>query len=739
MPEKFDNLFGAAEQGEKKKGPIYKFKKTVAEKEGKRQEEFVSVDGIELPVNTEGAGTQFDESEFEDFALDGKTMEILRIYAKAIKLGQPPLIEGPTDIGKSKILEYLAFITNNFLIYQSFSGQTDVSELIGKYVPNTEDALKTFEKLLSSRNQGSLKQETMEIIKKAGTGEEIRGLTKDECRKIAELEGLSFDKIDWVWQDGTVPTAMEHNAGQGCWLYFDELGAAEPQILVKLNRIFSRGVRRIEITENGRREVIAGENFRLFATTNPPDYAGREPFEKDFLRRWVYQKVDNLTEKDFLARLDYVGKKTKTEFPVGKIDLSKCPEIDHVLNEIIAMFRKQAQEYLNKIPKDPGEQGFRLGDFSDALRVQEYLRVLQGDDLIETLKEAVEFYYLGKIKEDKMDSGKVNVRNKLKGILDTIVDMKKAKKEIKNRLKELKSPELIKEREIFVRDLAEMKMKARKLFEDLELTDSGVDPSERGDRAIGEINGRTPEGKEIRFELREQAKYWNKFYQGEGVEWAEAIPEDIKITFEQEKEMKRMIEELGFDKMIIIPEGLTGEAEFKEVVDKDGKTEIRLKKADERYIKLHAKMSVGYEETLQSDNYKTDGGLGASRDKRKGLRIILTKEVQTLGEDEIFRETKGKSAEDLEEGVFKEKQVTGFTESEYLVYQREYHKRTGKHLDDWQKENCWTWLPGSERPVCGRVPFALWDTDYDRVAFNSNAPASHYEDLGCRLVGSFKV
>ena len=260
-----------------------------------------------------------------------------------------------------------------------------------------------------------------------------------------------------------------------------------------------------------------------------------------------------------------------------------------------------------------------------------------------------------------------------------------------------------------------------------------------GDRVIGEINGRTPEGKEIRFELREQAKYWNKFYQGEGVEWAEAIPEEIKITPEQEKEMKRMIEELGFDQMIIIPEGLTGEAEFEEVVDKDGETEIRLKKADERYIKLHAKMSFGYKETFQGDDYKADGGLGASRDKRKGLRIILTKEVQTLGEDEIFRETKGKSAKDLEEEVFKEKQVTGFTESEYLVYQREYHKRTAKHLDDCHKENCLTWLPGSERPVSGRLPSASWNADDVQLEFSSVAPALHSVHLGCRLVGSFKV
>ena len=244
MSEKFEGLF----EKPKDQGPVFKFKKTIENKEGEKTEkEFVNVAGIELEVNTEGPGSQFRAEEFEDFALDEKTMELLKIYAKAIKLNQPPLIEGPTDIGKSKALEYLAHLTNNFLIYQSFSGQTDVSELIGKYVPNTEGARKTFERILSNKNRGSLKPETMKILKKADREKEVRGLTEDECKKIAEIEGLSFDKIDWIWQDGTVPKAMEHNGGQGCWLYFDELGAAEPQILVKLNRIFARGIKGLRL------------------------------------------------------------------------------------------------------------------------------------------------------------------------------------------------------------------------------------------------------------------------------------------------------------------------------------------------------------------------------------------------------------------------------------------------------------------------------------------------------------
>ncbi len=72
-------------------------------------------------------------------------------------------------------------------------------------------------------------------------------------------------------------------------------------------------------------------------------------------------------------------------------------------------------------------------------------------------------------------------------------------------------------------------------------------------------------GKEVTFNLLEQLKYWGEFYKNEGVDWVK-LPSHIEITAEQAKEMKRQIEELGFNKMIIIPEGLadTGEKYEKE-------------------------------------------------------------------------------------------------------------------------------------------------------------------------------
>ena len=249
-------------------------------------------------------------------------------------------------------------------------------------------------------------------------------------------------------------------------------------------------------------------------------------------------------------------------------------------------------------------------------------------------------------------------------------------------------------------------------------------------------------GKEIVLNFEKELKHWKDFYQESGIDRVK-LPDEIIITHEQAAEMKRMIEELGFNKILIIPDNLVGEPEVKEV---NGKKV--LKKPAEHYEELHKKMSEEYAETSTGGNYdndaedkdgNTDHKFGASQDKRKGLRIILTKDAQTLREDELFKETINKSVEDLEAGIFKEKRVSGLSESEYLVYQREYFKGTGEHLDDWDKGNCYTWLPGSRRPASGRVPDSYWNTDHRQLEFSSGSRGSQSGILGCRLAGNFSL
>lgn len=422
--EKLQNLFKTEEEELKEKGPIFKFIRKEQEEDGSEVEkEYVSVAGIELEVNKEGQGTEFTGESLKTllkrFAVDKKSFELVKSMAMSIKLGQPLLNEGPTDIGKSLALEYLSYLTNNHLIYMSFSGQTDVMDLVGKYVPATEDARVRFEKLLMNRKNWS--EKTKEIFGKYANSSERFSLTLEECRQIAENEKMvdaeDLKKLQWSWSDGELARQFKFDKGRGCWSYFDELGAAEPQVLVKINRIFSHGLKKITITENSEHPTIeaiypewhpkAGRpnRFTLTATTNPPSYAGRVPFEKDFLRRWNYQRSGALDKETFLARLDFIGHEEKAVMPEIKyykkpesyIDLRKNSDLDHLINLFIAEFAMKAQMQLDAWHWEQGEQEFRFDDFSTANRVQEYVQKLQSDDLLETLKDAIRYYYMGKI------------------------------------------------------------------------------------------------------------------------------------------------------------------------------------------------------------------------------------------------------------------------------------------------------------------------------------------------------
>ncbi len=104
-----------------------------------------------------------------------------------------------------------------------------------------------------------------------------------------------------------------------------------------------------------------------------------------------------------------------------------------------------------------------------------------------------------------------------------------------------------------------------------------------------------------------------------------------------------------------------------------------------------------------------------------------------MDDDALFKSTLKKSVEDLEKDQLTK--FTGLSESTYLVYQREYFKRTGQHLDIKRA----TWLLASTRPSSGRVPVGDWDPSIGQLYFGSNARDSQDGLLGCRLAGSFEV
>lgn len=246
--------------------------------------------------------------------------------------------------------------------------------------------------------------------------------------------------------------------------------------------------------------------------------------------------------------------------------------------------------------------------------------------------------------------------------------------------------------------------------------------------AIDTLTALTFEGKEvILLDLKKEREYWSNFYSENGVDWV-SLPESIKITPDQAKKMTRLITEYGFNKLIIIPDNLVDEPTIEN--DASGKP-ISIK--NDKYLKLHQLMSKGYHDTYQSGDYKQDGSFQGSEDKTANLRLILTKDIQNLGDDPLFKATKDKSIEELEKDELTK--FTGLSESAYLIYQREYFNHTGKHLD----ERGWTCLPESTRPLSGRVTSACWGPGHGRLTFYSDDRGGRHDELGCRLAGSFEI
>jgi MoxR-like ATPase len=280
----------------------------------------IEVDGVrkkvfvletELPLNEQG-GQMVPRAElFNHFTLDKRTVETIEKIATAVELRNPCLLEGETSTSKTSSIEYLGSRTNNEVVRLNLNGQTDTSELIGKFIPNDGQLQVEFEEAL--RHPELLSDQSREILIRANA--EGRALSLIESQKIAEVEKIKIP--DWRWQDGIIPHAMK----VGQWVILDELNLAEPQILERLNSCLERSPA-VTLSENGGVKIGPGgkyethPNFRIFGTMNPAEYAGRAPMSPAYKDRWTsYKFVEEPRQEDYEAMMELMifGKQPEVE------------------------------------------------------------------------------------------------------------------------------------------------------------------------------------------------------------------------------------------------------------------------------------------------------------------------------------------------------------------------------------------------------------------------------------------
>lgn len=283
------------ENGKEKKGEFIDIRK-----------EEVKVLGVSLERNAEAGPRVPKADKFADFSEDTFSLDVLQRVAKSVSLDHPLLLEGEAAAGKSYTIEYLAHLCNQEVYRMSLNGQTDTTDLIGKWVPRSatlrkriEDLLKHPEKcqsdvvrrIIESR-VGITSAEKMgmkEIAPEKFEEENAKfGLNREEMEMVATLEGVDVPEGDWAWQDGDIPKQME----SGAWSVLDEVNTCEPQILVRLNALLEKNGQLV-LSEDGSRVVNRHPGFRLFATVNPPGgrYKGRIPLSQEWISRWNYQNI----------------------------------------------------------------------------------------------------------------------------------------------------------------------------------------------------------------------------------------------------------------------------------------------------------------------------------------------------------------------------------------------------------------------------------------------------------------
>ncbi len=242
-------------------------------------------------------------SSFGHFCLDRLTALTLEHVATSVLLREPCLLEGETSTSKTSSILYLAALLNQPVVRINLNGQTDTGELIGRFVPQhlTLELPLTSQELYAAADL--LEEETQRILEKAQR--ENRPLSRVEIQQIMAQEDMVSHP--WRWEDGLVPEAMR----QGWWVLLDEVNLAEPQILERLNSVLEQDPTLV-LTEYDNAVIGGGgtpvhAHFRIFATMNPAEYAGRSVLSPAYRDRWRgYRFVPRPGEGEYLAMLRFL-------------------------------------------------------------------------------------------------------------------------------------------------------------------------------------------------------------------------------------------------------------------------------------------------------------------------------------------------------------------------------------------------------------------------------------------------
>jgi len=265
----------------------------------------------------------------------------VNLIRACVERNAPVLLIGETGTGKTTIIREIALEENKHLVRISVNGSMGVEEILGKWLVE-------------------------------------KGTTK--------------------WQDGILTDAVR----KGHWVVMDEINAALPEILFTLHSLLDDD-RSITLPEKDNEIIKPHEDFRFFATMNPPEeYAGTKDMNKALMSRFTaVLHIEVLDEVNEVKLLEIKGSDTNTAITLVRAarvlrdhkakddifyfcstrDLTQCVEL---LNHGLKIQDAFLGSVINKMSKEEYEGVKNSLDNALSKKVEMPTKTL--DELIELVK-----------------------------------------------------------------------------------------------------------------------------------------------------------------------------------------------------------------------------------------------------------------------------------------------------------------------------------------------------------------
>ena len=376
MPENiFENMATPPERKDEEKEnlPENKTRADLSREEETIQEDEESISY--LGVKLEKAKAQDPQivepkERYEEYINYRYAVELQQKIAVSFKEGEPILLEGGTSLGKTTTVRKMASELGYEVHYINLNGQTDVENLMGRYISNPEK----------------------------------RGEHDPE----------------YIFAEGEVTKGLRIEAEKKKIIILDEINAGHPAILKRLNEVIDSLGKDgdVTLTEDASERILTNkESTKIVGLMNPPGegYEGVNPISKELIRRWNYQKEPSqLPEESFsYLRKARRGKLPKNEeLPEemflysneGDLHIENLNEIPgyEEIEEQFEEFHKAAKKLLEeRIIAEDQPQEFIFDDHEELRRFQQFVLRYYNGDINETARRALRFYYAGKLQYPK--------------------------------------------------------------------------------------------------------------------------------------------------------------------------------------------------------------------------------------------------------------------------------------------------------------------------------------------------